>query len=432
MSYKTMKNTVIAIIGTTGVGKSKLSISLSKALNGQVINADSMQVYNGLDTMTNKHPISERFGVEHHLLGHIKDLNTQYTVKDYVSEATTTIQQIIDSASLPIIVGGTHYYVQSLLFNNELPDEESNLNSNQTAFLETADTSQLFDKLSLLDPVIAQKFHPRDRRKISTALKICFTTGKPASDIYKQQQSDGKEASRYNSLIFWVYAQPKSLYPRLDSRVDDMLEHGELLQEVSQMANIYKSSTPHPDLESGIWQVIGFKEFLPYIESNTDSDRLNGLDEMKKVTRKYADTQIKWIRKKLLPIVESSRNEVQIVLLDASDLSNWEANVEKRAIEIAKAFLNHSFEKSLSVPQDKTLHELLYPKNTAWSTCADAWKHYECDLCLTKTGEKFVCVGETQWNAHLRHRRHRQAVKHIREKEAFQKWKLTTHERINV
>lgn len=410
-------------------------MSLALALGGEIINGDSMQMYKGLDTMTNKHPLVERYGIEHHLLGHISDLNSQYTVKQFESEGEAAINKIVsEKGKLPILVGGTHYYIQSLLFKNMTVEAEKELNKEEAEFIESAETKAIFAKLSELDPVVAQKFHPKDRRKLVTALKICFTTGRKASEIYKEQRQplttqaneNNDLLCRFRNLVFWVWCEPEVLDPRLDSRVDAMLERGNLLNEVRQMSDLYNSLDPKPSMESGVWQVIGFKEFLPYISTAAEQDKMAGLDEMKRTTRKYADTQVRWIRKKLLPLANDARKDMTIVILDATDLLKWKENVEDRAIQICHNFLAGK-DIPIEAKSPKHLSHLLqlddkHQSSTKTKWEPERWKHYECDICSID-GEKFVCIGEDNWNAHLRQRRHRQRVKRIKEHEAFERWK---------
>ncbi|KAK9451891.1 IPP transferase-domain-containing protein [Limtongia smithiae] len=434
------KTSLISIIGTTGVGKSKLSISLCRALNGEVINGDSMQVYRGLDTMTNKHPLVERMGIEHHLLGHITDRSAQYTVKQFESEATFAVADITNRGKCPVVVGGTHYYIQSFLFDgmtvggSEDSQFEKRLTEEDKEFIKAAETRDLFDRLKFLDPVLAEKFHPRDRRKITTALSICMATGRRASDIYSEQrqQKQINDNARYRTLIFWLYCAPDVLDVRLDKRVDDMVKHGDLLSEVKEMSDLYESIDPAPSTEMGIWQVIGFKEFLSYIHSKDAIDRNSGLEEMKRATRKYADTQVRWIRKKLLDAVAEAPESVTLVLLDATDLEKWDDAVDAPAIAIARDFLRGTSPLTTDRRAPAGLAHLIEPVAASTNRLKQnpaEWKHYECAMCANDDGESFVCIGEASWKAHVQGRRHRQKLKRMRERETYERWKATQTEK---
>ncbi|KAF9158908.1 hypothetical protein DFQ26_007106, partial [Actinomortierella ambigua] len=176
-----MEPGVIAVIGTTGVGKSNLSIQLAKELDGEVINADALQVYKGLDIITNKMPMDEREGVEHHLMDFLP-LDSEYSVIEFKDDALKLIKEIHERERMPVVVGGTHYYIQSLLWRDTLldtkktVDDQSNEETRKTLqsneeFLRDADTATLYRKLQEVDPVMANKWHEKDRRKISRSLQ---------------------------------------------------------------------------------------------------------------------------------------------------------------------------------------------------------------------------------------------------------------------
>ncbi|KAK9234991.1 IPP transferase-domain-containing protein [Lipomyces kononenkoae] len=427
------KPNLIAIIGTTGVGKSKLSVALARMLNGEIINGDSMQMYHGLDTITNKHPILERHGVPHHLLGHITDHSSEYSLPQFECEAARVVDDINRRGKIPILVGGTHYYIQSFLIRHMsvASSEPRTLTEQEVKFLDNCDTSELFTKLKEADALVASKFHPRDRRKLRRALEICWTTGRKASQIYaeQKQQIQTREAdiARYRTLVLWVWSKPDRLNPRLHARVDDMVSKGNLLDEVQEMSEVYFSHDPLPDLDRGIWQAIGFKEFLPYIQSGNDEDRDKALHDMKRNTVKYATTQIRWIRRKWLVSAAEAGSDITTVLLDASELSKWDENVEQRAAEVATQFLNG--QEICSSPEG--LEDMLVPaQDKDNSARPDNWRHFACDICVDD-GEKFVCVGEERWKVHLRSRRHRQSVKHINERQAYERWKASQQTKVD-
>ncbi|KAF9896476.1 hypothetical protein BX616_007386, partial [Lobosporangium transversale] len=176
-----MEPGVIAVIGTTGVGKSNLSIQLAKELDGEVINADALQVYKGLDIITNKMPIEERENIVHHLIDFLP-MDREYSVLDFKADALDLIKQIHGRKHIPVIVGGTHYYIQSLLWRDTLLDTKKNPGMLSEAeqqeqisihekFLKESDTLTLYKKLQEVDPIMANKWHENDRRKITRSLQ---------------------------------------------------------------------------------------------------------------------------------------------------------------------------------------------------------------------------------------------------------------------
>lgn len=453
---------LIAIVGTTGAGKSQLSIEVAKRINGEVINADSMQMYEGLDTITNKHPMEEREGVPHHLLGHV-GWNDEYSVLQFERETRSLIDDIHGRGRVPILVGGTHYYIQSVLLNNATigsngqdgnPDSSTSTNldshkltSAQMEILESGSPETVFEQLANVDPLIAQKFHPNDHRRIRQALRIYYTTGKKASDLYSQQQEvDPESALRYDSLIFWVFCDKTVLDPRLDQRVDDMVAKGDLINEVKSLYQHYRdlklssqceNGSP-PDLERGVFQVIGFKEFLPWLEASvTNSSNTNTktneekakedlwrdcINDMKTGTRRYANKQTKWINKKLLPAM--SRYGAVVSLLDASDLSKWNSDVGERGSKIAQEFMQKQsrdeFSVSLVPPERKDLLDVSHSAGD-FSVNPENWKHYKCDAC------NMTLVGEKAWQTHVasrKHKRMRDSDKKKKEREFWISYKI--------
>lgn len=412
-------------------------MELAKALNGEIINGDSMQVYAGLDNITNKHPIPERQGIPHHLLGHVpwKD---EYTVNQFQKEAIDLIDSIHDRGKVPIIVGGTHYYAQSLLFKNttlsSLDNKASSvpLSSEQLAILD--DPARVLDTLKQVDPIIAQKFHPNDTRRLRRALEIFYTKQQRASDIYAEQQNPSEQDNsmlmslRYRTLIFWVYCDQLVLDPRLDVRVDQMLANG-LYDEVNDMYKEYKASSTPVDLERGVWQVIGFKQFLPWLQGQ-ESTPDDGINSMKQATRKYARRQTKWISKKLVSMLRDLQAREQdcgdIALLDATDLSQWHHNVYDKGLEIAKSFLEGNLSHASLAPPG--LEDKLVGRTAEQSFNRDKWKHYVCETCVSSDGSPHVSVGQEAWETHLKSRKHKATLRRIKKQKEYQDWKKSKPE----
>lgn len=206
------KHKVVVILGATGAGKSRLAIDLAQHFPAEILNADSMQVYAGLDILTNKVPLAERKGVPHHLLGTINS-NTSFTSKDFRDMAIPIIDSIISRKHLPIIVGGTNYYVQALvssyLVDDVMEDGDEDLKTSQGQFSvcsnagsandlhkrcndEVRNASNPFDQLKEIDPVAANRLHPNDGRKINRYLDIFKMTGILPSKLFLGEKSKGR------------------------------------------------------------------------------------------------------------------------------------------------------------------------------------------------------------------------------------------------
>ncbi|KAJ3117535.1 hypothetical protein HK100_000805 [Physocladia obscura] len=304
---------VFAIIGTTGVGKSNLAIELAEKLNGEVINADSMQVYKGLDISTNKIGPEDQARVKHHLLGFV-DQDSEYSVLHFERDALRVIADIHNRGKIPILVGGTHYYIQSVLWDSSLVgkyDEKQELdipsadtahssisqhlakeieaalrNSDSDSFKRLSDAKkqpviqELGRLLRNVDPAMAERWHPNDWRKIRR-------NGQTHSSILSKQKEEGGGVLRFKTCVFWLWADNKALDIRLDTRVDDMIKNG-LFSEINEMrdkvrsGDIIGTSKGEIDYTRGIMQTIGFKEFDSYlnaiesmIANDTDNNNCN-------------------------------------------------------------------------------------------------------------------------------------------------------------
>lgn len=389
-------------------------------------------MYKGADIITNKHPMEEREGIPHHVMNHI-NWDEEYFIHRFEKEALSTIHDIHSRGKLPIIVGGTHYYLNSLLFlNKTIKTDEPNIENSekltqeQKAILD-GPSDQVFSTLQQVDPIAAGKFHPNDTRRVRRALEIYYTTNRKASEHYVEQQESEQSKSplRFNTLAFWLYAQKPILDKRLDDRVDKMLENGGM-DEINELYEFYTKSDPRPDCERGIWQVIGFKEFLPWLESDrSDKELNNSIEGMKTRTRQYAKRQVKWIKGLLAADLakEKEHNYVKggrLFVLDATDLSVWSNNVTERGSEITEKFL---LGKESGIPQaPKELENLLPSEELPKEDKSLQWKHYTCDKCFNKDNTPLTIVGERQWNIHLVSNRHKSNTNRGKKKLQYEQW----------
>ncbi|KAK6880672.1 tRNA dimethylallyltransferase [Candida tropicalis] len=422
---------IISIVGTTGVGKSQFSIDLAKAINGEIINADSMQIYKKLDQITNKHPLEERSGIPHHIMDYVS-WDEDYHIHKFSQDAQKSIDDIHNRGKVPIVIGGTHYYLQTLLFNNKtLDDSNKTLKELTKEQLDILDgpVDVLFKTLEEADPIVAKKFHPQDHRKLRRALEIYYTRGEKPSEIYHEQKLDELESSslKYNTLFFWVYCDPDVLNERLDVRVDKMMAQG-AIDEIKEMYDFYKDNKKdESSCTSGIWQVIGFKEFLPWLENNQVDEKQfkEGIERMKIRTRQYAKYQVKWIKKSLITELDKESafdyvNGGKLYILNATDLNVWHQNVDDIGIQIAKEFLSNGA-NGVTLPQaPPELHEFFTKKSTNQSNrvleSQENWKHYTCEICKDKQGKPLVAVGDHSWNVHIQSRRHRKNEEGIKKR----------------
>ncbi|KAJ6259731.1 tRNA dimethylallyltransferase [Drechslerella dactyloides] len=438
---------LITVIGATGTGKSKLAVDLAIALNGEIVNSDAMQMYRGMDVITNKHPIGERMGVPHHLMDFLNP-EEAWKIGQWLSVALKTIEDIRNRGKVPIVVGGTHYYVQSLLFRESLQEFEEKLDSGEYSshreamvakfpILE-APTSEILEELRRRDPVMANRWHPNDRRKILRSLEICLTTNQKVSDLYAETAAKNSEVStaRFSNLLFWVHASDDVLASRLKGRVDQMIDQG-LFNEIDEMFRVYKDKQDEIDPESGIWQSIGWKQFLPYLiardafgsipsttpeaaheaEVEISQLRAEGIEKTNIATRHYSKSQLRWIRIKLLNRLLTDKSSLPgggVYLLDTSDLAQWGEMVRDPAIKISKEFLDPNIpNERLPKPTDVTTlpADLLTPYKKDLSTDRSLWLNHTCEHCHV------TAVTKELWEKHLNGKAHKQVVKRKLKKE---------------
>ncbi len=277
---------VVSVVGPTASGKTKLSVALAKHFNGEIVSADSMQIYKGMSIATAKPTEQEKNGIIHYLMDFIP-ANESYSVARYVDDAKKAIDEIIKKNKLPIIVGGTGLYVDSLLKNIKFNENERNqqvCDELNTIYSEHG-IERLLEILSEFDKITAEKLKDgRNPKRIIRAIEFYKTTGKPISQQIEDSQT---EASPYNATkIGLAFKDRQNLYDRINLRVDLMLEQG-LLNETKSVLQSSLSQTSA--------KAIGYKELEPYINGEKSFDEC--VENLKRETRRYAKRQITWFKR---------------------------------------------------------------------------------------------------------------------------------------
>ncbi|PKY06880.1 tRNA isopentenyltransferase, partial [Aspergillus campestris IBT 28561] len=431
---------LIAVVGATGTGKSKLAVDLASRFNGEIINGDAMQMYRGLSIITNQIPVEERNGIPHHLLSCVELDEEPWRVGLFKKECLRIIQEIHDRGKLPILVGGTHYYTQAVLFNDQLVGdasaalEELDGQANGEPIepstrwpILNAPTEVILQKLREVDPVMAQRWHPNDGRKIRRSLEIYFQTGRPASEVYAEQKrakegaltcnsSDGTGQLRFPTMFFWIHSEKEVLNSRLDGRVGVMLEQG-LLSEAQLMWDYLrekKSQGITVDQTRGVWVAIGFKELAPYLEElhkgTASPEELEALkrtciESIKTATRQYSTSQIKWIRNKLWRALAAINETSRLYLLDSTNVENWTGSVTDPSEHLVRSLLSGE-----PTPDPKSLSDfartVLGEKEAKSREETDPGSEtITCDVC------KRTLANSEQWNIHIRGQAHKRVLK---------------------
>lgn len=494
---------IIVLLGATATGKTRLSIELAKRFNGEIISADSMQVYKDLDITTAKATPDERASVRHHMLDVCDTKTRNFTIVGYRNKALPIVERLLSEDKVPIIVGGTNYYIESLLWNVLVGDgggggddyhhmsAEEILghfasNSNRSVSLsgqgrsiglseqfdligrvgpsdpnglsgqldpnglfgqldpngfvgQTVSTSpscsphpsnpshqhQLYDLLKQIDPLHAQKLHLNDDRRIRRALESYIRTGQTFSKLYAQQQSFAGSSHlggplRFNHVIgFWLRCEDRVLDERIDRRIDSMIAKG-MLPEIRRCYNRLK--VDGIDTERGIMQAIGFKEFLPYLQSYDDDNScdteitefirsrggLSGqkrfiiknhiyealqvlekcLDNLRAQTKRYSRDQMQWIRCRFLANNGRCVPPIYEINTTTAD-TNWHDQVYVNAEHIIQSYMDAS--KCNFQPMDRLM--------------AKQEETYVCGVCQRSF------VGEHAFQRHMQSRSHYKQLK---------------------
>ncbi len=279
------KQKLLAIVGATASGKTALGIELAKRLNGEIISADSMQIYEGLDITTAKPTQEEMQQIPHHLISIVKR-SQNFSVAEYVSLASQKIQEISARGKLPILVGGTGLYIDSVVNGLQFSPEQEDTSVRQEllARAQTEGNAILYQQLLELDPAAAEKIHVNNTVRLVRALEVCLRTGKTFTE-YKAQNL-AKESPYHAILLGLDYADRQNLYDRINQRVYKMLDAG-MLEEVRQA---YQS-----DASGTASAAIGYKELLPYLQNQDTLE--NCIAMIQQESRRYAKRQLTWFRR---------------------------------------------------------------------------------------------------------------------------------------
>ena len=293
------KEKVIVICGPTASGKTALSIELAKRINGEIVSCDSMQIYKDMDIGTAKPTIEEMQGIKHYLIDFVSP-DERYSVADYKIDAKKAIKEIINKGKVPIIVGGTGLYVDSLIYEIEYPniefDEEYRLKLEKEA--DENGLADLYEKEKKIDSQAIEKISENDRKRILRILEIYHATGKNKTE---QEIESRKKEVEYDYRVYALKWEREKLYERINKRVDIMLEQG-LIDEVK---SIYKKYKKFPTAMQGL----GYKEVVEYLENKTTKEEM--IEKIKQETRRYAKRQMTWFRKNKQTIWLDAEEELQ-------------------------------------------------------------------------------------------------------------------------
>lgn len=300
-----MSNELIVLSGPTAAGKTSLSIELAKRINGEIISADSMQVYKHMNIGTAKIRQDEMDGITHHLIDIIEP-DEEWSVNRFKDESVKAINEIYSKGKIPIIVGGTGFYIQAVLYDIDFTVEDGNktIRNNLEDFLAANGPAALHEKLAQIDPESANEIHPNNTKRVIRAIEFFLQNN---TKISEHNAKERNKLSPYNFEYFVLYRDREILYPQIDKRVDIMLNEG-LVDEVKKLKEMgYDKSYVS-------MQGIGYKEIFDYL--NGDISLQESIRIIKRDTRHFAKRQMTWFkREKDVTFVDkdSFKNQEQIL-----------------------------------------------------------------------------------------------------------------------
>ena len=307
------KTFIVVVCGPTASGKTKLAVDLAKEFNGEIISADSMQIYKGMDIASAKPTEEEKEGIPHHLMDFL-DPRCGYSVADYVIEARRLISDIAARGKLPIICGGTGLYINAVVDNIEFDDTGSDPGYREElkAIAREKGNGAVLEMLREIDPESAERLHENNLSRVIRALEVYHLSGRTMTEI---QAESRKNPSPYEPCMLMIDWDREVLYDRINRRVDIMLEKG-LLEEAREFFT-------HEDYVTAS-QAIGYKELKPYFDGEKELSEC--AEHLKQETRKYAKRQLTWFRK-----------DSRISLISAEETTKYD-EILKNAEKIIKKY----------------------------------------------------------------------------------------------
>ncbi len=283
-----MKRPLIVIGGPTACGKTGFSIKLAKEIGGEIISADSMQVYRYMDIGTAKVTPEETDGVPHYLIDEF-DPDEEYNVMIFQQKAKAYMEEIWAKGKIPILVGGTGFYINALLYDNDFTETENDTSYREECYklAQEQGPEALYERLQKIDPEYAANIHANNVKRVIRALEYHYLTGQKFSEHNAEQK---EKETPYDAAVIILTMDREKLYERIELRIDLMLEQG-LLEEVKRLLDRGYA----PDLIS--MQGIGYKEFIPYF--NGECTLEEAVTQLKTNTRRFAKRQLTWFRRQI-------------------------------------------------------------------------------------------------------------------------------------
>ena len=305
MQEENIKPKVVVICGPTASGKTALSIELAKKINGEIISCDSMQIYKDMNVGTAKPTKEEMQGIKHYLVDYVLPTK-RYSVADYKRDAEKSIKKILEKGKVPIIVGGTGLYVDSLIYNIEYPEIkfDEQYRKKLEKEVEEKGLENLYKEAKKIDPIAVEKISKTDKKRLLRILEIYHATGKTKTE---QEIISRRNEPKYDYKVYALLWDREKLYDRINLRVDLMIKQG-LIEEVKSILEKYNT---FPTAMQGL----GYKEVVQYLNGELTKEEM--IEKVKQETRRYAKRQMTWFRKNKQTVwldAENRQNNIKIIL----------------------------------------------------------------------------------------------------------------------
>ena len=305
MQEENIKPKVVVICGPTASGKTALSIELAKKINGEIISCDSMQIYKDMNVGTAKPTKEEMQGIKHYLVDYVLPTK-RYSVANYKRDAEKSIKKILEKGKVPIIVGGTGLYVDSLIYNIEYPEIkfDEQYRKKLEKEVEEKGLENLYKEAKKIDPIAVEKISKTDKKRLLRILEIYHATGKTKTE---QEIISRRNEPKYDYKVYALLWDREKLYDRINLRVDLMIKQG-LIEEVKSILEKYNT---FPTAMQGL----GYKEVVQYLNGELTKEEM--IEKVKQETRRYAKRQMTWFRKNKQTVwldAENRQNNIKIIL----------------------------------------------------------------------------------------------------------------------
>lgn len=290
-----MKRPLILIAGPTASGKTKTSVQLAKQINGEIISVDSMQIYKGMDIGTAKVKPEEMDGIQHYM---IDEWEADYpcSVADFKEKVNHYIEMIYAKGKVPILVGGTGFYINAILYDTQFDENSGDMAYRQIleSKAQQLGAEALHQELKIVDPLAAANIHANNIKRVIRALEYYHETGEPISAHNAREKEKRQEnQSPYDYTFFALSMERAVLYQRINQRIDQMMQEG-LLEEVKAFYDAGMDEAL-PSMKA-----IGYKEFFPYFKGQATLEEC--VEQLKQNTRRYAKRQMTWFKHQASPI----------------------------------------------------------------------------------------------------------------------------------